>query len=209
MNEIEYKFPYWGPFVMQTTMPKSITKVMLDEAKKTKRSYNHKLAGHLKHQYEYDVEIKNWFFQNITEYISAYRQGHCNHHGIKNLNVQIELQNLWVNFMKTGDFNPAHTHGGDYSFVLFLDVPDELEKEQKLHEGTSKPPGTLTFSYGTPSRPNYSVIEHHYNPKTGDFYMFPALLVHSVSPFKSDIERISISGNFEITNKKELPKDYV
>jgi len=202
MNEIQYKFPYWGPFVMQTTMPKSITEFMLDEARKTKESWNHKLAGHLKHQYKYDLKIQNWFFNNIKDYISAYKQGHNNYHGsMDEFPEHIELHNLWVNFMKPGDYNPPHTHGGDYSFVLFLDVPKELENEQKLHEGTSKPPGTLTFNWGTPSRPNYSIIEHHYNPKTGDFFMFPALLTHSVAPFKSDIERVSVSGNFKIIDE--------
>ena len=39
--------------------------------------------------------------------------------------------------MKAGDFNPLHTHGGDYSFVLFLDVPKQLEKEQEDFKGTS------------------------------------------------------------------------
>ena len=205
---INYKFPYWGPFVMQTEINKYITDTLLEEAKKTKKSYNHKLAGHLKHQYAFDVKTKNWFFQNISNYLSAYRKGHCKYHNLKNLNVQIELSNLWVNFMKPGDFNPPHTHGGDYSFVLFLDVPKQLEEEQKLHEGTSRPPGTLTFSWGTPSRPAYSAIEHHYNPKTGDFFIFPSLLIHTVSPFKSDIERVSMSGNLVITNKNELPSEY-
>ena len=39
--------------------------------------------------------------------------------------------------MKHGDFNPVHTHGGDYSFVIFLDVPKQLEKEANEFEGTS------------------------------------------------------------------------
>ena len=33
------------------------------------------------------------------------------------------------------DFNPLHTHGGDYSFVLFLDVPEKLVQEQEDFEG--------------------------------------------------------------------------
>ena len=42
--------------------------------------------------------------------------------------------------MKAGDFNPLHTHGGDYSFVVFLDVPKQLEKEQEEFKGTSAKP---------------------------------------------------------------------
>ena len=32
----------------------------------------------------------------------------------------------------------------------------------------------------------------------GDFYIFPAHLTHMVLPFKSDVERISISGNIRV-----------
>ena len=32
-------------------------------------------------------------------------------------------------------------------------------------------------------------------PFTGDMFMFPAWLKHWVSPFKSDVTRISVSGN--------------
>jgi hypothetical protein len=42
----------------------------------------------------------------------------------------------------------------------------------------------------------------------GDIYIFPAMLQHWVVPFKSKIERISVSGNLEITNKNDLPKNY-
>ena len=38
-------------------------------------------------------------------------------------------------------------------------------------------------------------------PKTGDAFIFPAWLVHHVHAFKSDVERISVSGNI-ILNKK-------
>jgi hypothetical protein len=41
-------------------------------------------------------------------------------------------------------------------------------------------------------------------PKTGDFFVFPAKLHHTVAPFKSDVTRISVSGNLEIVNKTDL-----
>ena len=39
--------------------------------------------------------------------------------------------------MKAGDFNPLHTHGGDYSFVLFFRYTKSTRKERKEFEGTS------------------------------------------------------------------------
>ena len=55
--------------------------------------------------------------------------------------------------MKAGDFNPLHTHGGDYSFVLFLDVPKQL-KRKKEFEGTSHKLSSLMFEYTQQARPN-------------------------------------------------------
>ena len=34
--------------------------------------------------------------------------------------------------MKAGDFNPIHTHGGDYSFVIFVDVKNYLKKKKQM-----------------------------------------------------------------------------
>ena len=58
--------------------------------------------------------------------------------------------------MEAGDFNPVHTHGADYSFVLFLDVPKQLKKEQDKFEGTSAKPGALMFEYTQQARPRWA-----------------------------------------------------
>ena len=34
-------------------------------------------------------------------------------------------------------------------------------------------------------------------PEVGDLFIFPAWLIHHVYAFKSDVERISVSGNIE------------
>src|SRR6056300_1216411 len=172
----------WGPYVMKTKVPDYIIKKLKTEGKKAKESYNHALAGHLDNQFLYPQKIQEWFYNEIHPIIQAYRNGHCKFHGIEELNVDLRADDLWVNFMEAGDFNPVHTHGGDYSFVLFLDVPKQLKKEQDKFEGTSSPPG--------------------------DMFMFPALLQHWVCPFKSKVTRISVSSNLRIINKENLPSDY-
>ena len=43
-------------------------------------------------------------------------------------------------------------------------------------------------------------------PKTGDMYIFPAELKHAVYPFKSNVERITMSLNiFDILRVEEAP----
>ena len=110
--------------------------------------------------------------------------------------------------MQAGDFNPLHTHGGDYSFVLFLDIPKKLAKEQKEFEGTSAKPGMLMFEYTQQAKPRWATTGTVIHPQPGDFYMFPALLQHWVAPFKSKVTRVSVSGNMRIENKDKLPHDY-
>jgi len=198
----------WGPFVLKTKLPDYIIKELLIQGKKTKQSYNRSLAGHLNNQFLYSVEVQNWFYKEITPILQAYREGHCKYHGVENLNVELSFDDLWVNYMKAGDFNPMHTHGGDYSFVIFLQMPDKLKQEMKDFEGTSAKPGMLMFEYTQQAKPRWATTGTAISPETGDMYIFPALLQHWVAPFKSKVERISISGNIRIQNKDKLPRDY-
>ena len=206
--KVNYQYFNFGPFVMKSKMPNSIIKKLLVEGKKQKESYNHKLAGHLDHQFKYDQKTMKWFYDRATPYIQAYRNGHCKYHNVEDVKVELTADDLWVNFMKAGDFNPLHTHGGDYSFVLFLDIPKELEKEQKEFQGTGTKPGALLFEFTQPARPKWATTGHAILPKAGDFYMFPALLQHWVCPFKSKVTRVSVSGNITILGKDKFKRDY-
>ena len=205
---IKTTYVHWGPYVMKTSLPKHIINKLKTEGKKAKESYSHKLAGHLDQQYLYPADVQRWFYDNMTPYIRAYRDGHCKYHNLENLKVELNADDLWVNYMKAGDFNPKHTHGGDYSFVLFLDVPKALEKEAKEFKGSGAKPGSLLFEFTQQAKPRYATTGHSVMPETVDFYMFPAMLQHWVCPFKSKVTRISVSGNMRIVNKDKLPRDY-
>ena len=208
ITNVKSSYINWGPYVMKTKVPDYIIKKLKIEGKKAKESYNHALAGHLDNQFLYPQKIQEWFYQEIHPIIKAYRDGHCKFHGLEHLNIDFQADDLWVNYMKAGDFNPKHTHGGDYSFVLFLDVPKQLKKEQEDFEGTSVKPGSLQFEFTQQAKPRWATTGTAAIPETGDFYMFPALLQHWVCPFKSNITRISVSGNLRILNRDKLPRDY-
>jgi len=208
IKQVDYGHINWGPFVMRTKMPNYIIKRLLTDGKKLKETYNHRLAGHLDNQFLYSNKTQNWFYKEIQPILNAYRDGHCKYHGIDNLPVELSFDDLWINYMKAGDFNPIHTHGGDYSFVLFVDVPKKLTQEQIDYEGTSAKPGMLMFEFTQQARPKWATTGTIVQPQPGDFFMFPALLQHWVAPFKSKITRISVSGNMRIENKDKLPHDY-
>ena len=205
---VDYGHINWGPYVMRTNLPNYVIKKLKSEGVKAKESYNRSLAGHLNHQFLYPVKFQQWFYSEIQPILQAYRQGHCKYHGLKELNIEFQADDLWVNFMQAGDFNPIHTHGGDYSFVVFVDTPKLLEQERKAFQGTSAKPGDLQFEYTCQAKPRWATTGVAIQPKPGDMYMFPALLQHWVLPFKSKCTRISVSGNLKIMNKSELPHDY-
>jgi len=208
IEKVDYSHINWGPYVMKTKVPNYIIKKLKAEGKKAKVSYNKSLAGQLDNQFLYPPKIQQWFYKEIHPIIQSYRNGHCKYHGIEELNVELSADDLWVNYMQAGDFNPLHTHGADYSFVLFLDVPKQLQKEQENFKGTSAEPGSLTFEFTQQARPRWATTGIAVSPKPGDMYVFPALLQHWVLPFKSKCTRISVSGNINIINKAELPNDY-
>ena len=208
MNNIEYSYQNFGPFVMKTKMPKDVIERLLKDGKKLQTSYHKQLAGHVKGQYLYSPKTQEWFYNIFQPYFQKYREGHCKFHGIEEKSVAVDAQDLWVNFMKPGDFNPIHTHGGDYSFVLFLDIPYQIHMEQSKFEGTSASPGTLMFEYTQMARPRWATTGSAIRPNTGELYIFPALLRHWVAPFKSKCTRVSVSGNLQITNRDDLPHDY-
>ena len=194
---MSFKYLMWGPFIMGVKVNKEITGKLLDEGKKELESHNHELAGHLKYQYKYNDDTTKWFYTQTKSLWEMYAKEMTKYHGSNHDVPVYGYGGLWVNFMKAGDFNPEHIHGGDLSFVLFLDVPKELKKEQDEFEGTSPPPGSLTFSYGQKVRNGWTTTAHAVQPKTGDLWIFPSLTHHSVMPFKSDITRVSVSGNLK------------
>ena len=97
--------------------------------------------------------------------------------------------------MKKGEFNPIHSHSGDISFVIYISVPHEIVNECKNYTGTGVGPGTISFLFGEES--NSYTSHHSFLPREGMMFMFPASLRHFVPPFKSNVTRISVSGNID------------
>jgi hypothetical protein len=99
--------------------------------------------------------------------------------------------NLWANYQKAGDFNPIHVHADHLSFVIYTNVPKEIQEENVLTNSVAR--GQLYFTFGEST--NFSPNSINYTPVEKKIIMFPASLRHYVWPFFSDVERVSISGN--------------
>ena len=191
-KEITYKTLRWGPCVIHYQVSEEFRNILLDEASKSNPSYGHRLAGHLEKEVKLDSSKCKKHFDEMF---------HIYDHALSNwiqkkVGIRYILSDLWCNFQKANEFNPPHDHGGALSFVIYLQVPKEIKEECLKHQEikTSAGPGSISFMCGDTSK-KFSLTQNSLFPEVGDCFVFPAFLEHWVYPFKSDVTRISVSGN--------------
>ena len=113
--------------------------------------------------------------------------------------VKWKFSQPWINFQKKHEFNPIHHHMGDYSFVLWIQIPYDLKEELKLDNCiNSNTERNSLFSFTHLDQYGNIVTTPLQIDKTweGTMILFPSKLKHEVYPFfTSDDYRISISGN--------------
>tara|TARA_B110000285_G_C14809659_1_gene461376 strand:- start:68 stop:661 length:594 start_codon:yes stop_codon:yes gene_type:complete len=190
---IDYRFYYFGPHLFHTKLNTFFCNKML-EFKSTSAVKN--LAGHFEHEYYITKDGQEHFMNHLqnTGVIPAFKESFKNFYGDE-VPGDLKLDTMWINYMSAGDFNPWHGHSHDLSFVFFVKTDEKILEENKNHKGADKDlgPGALTFSWGEPQD---GIIQYKsFLPNEGDLLIFPAKLRHMVYPFKSNVERISISGN--------------
>lgn len=162
------------------------------------------LAGNIEHEYE--LNKTHTYIKNLVRpYINECEKQFNYLHNINILNKDLPLEmdsTPWVNFMKKHEFNPTHDHSGVYSFVIWIDVPFDIEEEKSQNyckDSRRCLPGYFQFSYIN----SLGKISHYDMPvdKTYNNMMvvFPSELKHTVYPFStSDKYRISVSGNYTL-----------
>ena len=195
---LQYNMFRWGPLLVRVTVEKEMLDLFLKEGKASQKDMGVKLAGVLNKQVEFrDRKLFEKFFSNMFN-LYADAQFKCNEekgNSREYYKQQYSLDALWCNFQSPGDFNPPHDHGGALSWVIFLQIPEELKEENKKYKGRSAGPGGITFIYA--EGPKTAITHHSFFPEEGDMFIFPAWLKHWVFPFKSNCTRISVSGNVE------------
>ena len=206
MSAVNHEVLRWGPCLVKTKITEEWRQLFLSEARASKKDFESRLAGMLKRQVEFrDSSLFDKFFSDMFKmYDHALQDWTGDRNIIAGGGEMYNLESLWANFQGPGDFNPPHSHGGALSWVIYLQIPDELIEENKQYKGTSAGPGGITFTYG--DGPREVITYQTYLPHTGDMYIFPAWLQHWVYPFKSDVERISVSGN--VTNSVRIKAMY-
>jgi len=197
---MKYKYFHWGPFLFQTQIKPEECQIILKEGKKCRiKSNDHRsyLAGHLSE--EYQLTNKKIIIEWLEKYLKAYANSYNSWRGVNGESdrlIDLRLQSLWINYMKAGDFNPPHHHAADISFVIYPSTSEKIIKENKAFKGKRNQgggPGSVSWMWGEDVDQCICVVDHL--PRAGDLFIFPATLKHWVFPFRSKVERISVSGN--------------
>jgi hypothetical protein len=103
---------------------------------------------------------------------------------------KIDLDSMWVNYQKATEYNPIHFHtSGEFSFVIYADIPETVRQEHKQSFGNYKSRGLVQF---TSQFTNQNML---FNPSRYTILIFESSHLHQVYPFYSNETRITISGN--------------
>ena len=106
----------------------------------------------------------------------------------------IYLSQSWIVSQYKHEYNPVHTHSGNFSGVIYLKIPDDMEnhfiEETKDHYPAS---GLIEFSHG--EKQDFKSDTLMFKPRVGQMLLFPNWLKHSVYPFYCEGERRSMSFN--------------
>jgi len=147
----------------------------------------------------------NWFYENVMKECIEYLyykdwNNYYNVHVVKSAPPPVfELKELWVNYQKQHEFNPAHNHSGLFSFVVFMKIPTHWKEQHALPiSANSNAPVASNFEFllGTGAGRVQAIPIPLCSEDEGRMLFFPAWLKHQVYPFyECEEERITVSGN--------------
>ena len=189
---MKFEFVFLGQSVLRYHVPLEVF-VGLNELYETKKKHlpnaSKQLAGKIPdevslfysgptnkkmHMHDYVSEdIKRWFYSVFDHYLKWN----------KTYEYTMDINSIWVNEMKAGDYNPIHIHQGQIftglSSVMILKLPKDfgpaLTRPDQPMNGQLQMMGAASGQFVTAD----------YSPKMkiGDFYVFPYDVRHVVYPF--------------------------
>ncbi len=195
-SSLKLDFFQFGPIICHYKLEEQFVDDLTYKGKKSNIDFKENLAGHIQDEKLFSEKDTKWFLNKTQDIFLSYIDTLHKRYSINKIPKSLEIQKLWINFMKDGEYNPPHHHKGDISFVIYTEVPNEIIEENNSFKGVGTGPGCIEFLYGEVCdayRSNFSFV-----PQKGNMFIFPAKLRHYVAPFKSKVIRTSISGNLFI-----------
>jgi hypothetical protein len=196
-NQYDFNFAYWGPLLWNRMIEPVTIGGLLDRGLNLGKDRDHSryLASNIDDVKSFTPDDCEWAMIHLEHHFQNYLQAEQEYLNNKNrTNRHVSgIAGMWINRQHQHETNPEHKHDGDLSFVIYLQVPEELRQENNSYHGQGPGPGTIQFRYG--EYLDWVINVQTFFPQVGQMFIFPAELSHSVTPFRSNVERISISGN--------------
>ena len=194
-------------------MPDDVFKIVLDGidiAAGQKVPHNTKLVGNIEEQYlmGFKNQVNMYKLETYLRGLAGIYEKKFNYMSCmgnqtmsldQGMSFDLRLRNCWVNFMKKYEFNPIHNHSGLYSFVIFVKIPFELDKEfasPRTQNEKQRFPGCFSFYCGNGLGEFVPHVIEADRTWEQVIMLFPSITQHCVYPFyTSDDYRITVSGN--------------
>jgi len=192
----QHKYHIFGPYLAEMSVNPDYCARLLKLGKKLKKPYRKNLVGQIYNEYLYPIEKEPWIFNELKIYINTWIEGWKKFANRPNFNPKYQLTQMWINQMKAKEYNPMHVHLSSHlSFVLFLEVPQQMLNEAKHKKTNAANPGELMFLFGEDAWSN--VTEKNFVPTVNTLFIFPSSLRHQVMHFNSKVIRTSVAGNIK------------
>lgn len=210
----QYKFDVITPFspaIVRADMPMEFVENIneyidnMPRKQQKKLDYSSRLAGNIENEISLaefigDQEgFRKFLISAVKSYLSQAPNIHLNQSfpGYGAATVRIQIQDIWSNEMRAGDYSPAHFHTNcQMSCVGFLRNPDNYEKELAACAPHKRMSGCLQLIDGRTVFGGSNMILVH--PVIGKLVLFPAWMLHCVYPFRSRGRRRTFSANFAL-----------
>ena len=142
------------------------------------------------HMHSYiSQDILKWFYSIFDHYLKW----------TQTKDYIMNINSVWVNEMKAGDYNPVHIHQGKLytglSSVMILKLPKDMGPE------LARPDQPMNGQLQIMGSASGQFVKADFSPrmKIGDFYIFPYDMRHLVYPFNNKKEkRRTLSCNCDV-----------
>jgi hypothetical protein len=139
----------------------------------------------------------NFLTKDIVDWFDSVYDHYLYFNDIKDYNRN--LNSVWVNEMKAGEYNPVHVHQGTLftglSSVMVLKLPSTYGVE---YSSEIKPQNGKLQILG-PANGQFAKVDYQPPMELRDFYVFPYDMRHCVYPFNSTEEtRRTLAANCDV-----------
>jgi len=205
---MNFNFTFLGQCIMRYETPLDIFSTInkiYEEKFNTLDQANKQLVGKIKDEHslfysgidESKMNRHNHLPLNVLEWFMSMYKHYLEFNHIKD--YKMDIRSIWVNEMRSHEYNPVHVHRGDLftglSSVMILKLPNTYGVEYSASDAPQN--GKLQILGAANGQ--FAKIDYEPPMKLRDFYVFPYDMRHCVYPFNGTNEtRRTLAANCDV-----------